>query len=70
MALDDAYVRRAERNAWVAREPRTRPIYREYRELHQLSVESRYGLREFTPDEVKTLVATRLSRVESHMRRQ
>ena len=59
-----------ERNAWVARDSHTRPIYREYRELHQLSVEARYGLREFEPDEVKALVANRLSRVEAHMRRQ
>lgn len=59
-----------ERNQWVSADPRTRPIFAEYRELYQQSREARYELKQFASDEVQSLVANRLSRVEAHMRRQ
>lgn len=59
-----------ERTRWVATDPRTRPIWGHYRELYNRSREARYELVDFTPREVRLLVANDLGRVKSHLLRQ
>jgi hypothetical protein len=56
-----------ERLTRVQRDQRTRPIYRQYRELYNQSRSARYELVTFERSQVKALLANELSKVVTHM---